>query len=155
MFLTLENLVAEARQSAWPYTFYQDSQVMLQYLPRLGCVRSEWSGHFEVGAIRPPLELMREFAVQLGGVRKWLIDNRQAETWPAEDQEWYINDWFPQALRQLGHGHKLAYLLHPEHLQQWTLERVNAETLAEKGSEQDKMAYFANENEAMDWLELI
>jgi|GEM_PF-7099973 hypothetical protein len=146
MVTLLDVLVEQSRQSQSPVTFYQDSQVMLQYFPRTKCIRSEWRGFFDVGRTRQAFELMYEFADRVGGVNKWLTDHSDEPETSAEEQAWFANNWVPRIFQAFGDDQKLAYVGDSGFIGNPFIGQPAS------GSPYDP-AYFATEAEAFKWLE--
>jgi hypothetical protein len=147
MVTLLDALVEQARHTQSPVTFYQDSQVTLQYFPRVKCIRSEWRGFFDVGRTRQVLELMYEFADRVGGVKKWLTDSSDEVQADAEEQEWVAQNWFPRMFAAFGPGHKLAYVQDGSLIGQPFIGQPLI------GQPSYDPAYFTSEADALYWLE--
>ncbi|MEM6529023.1 MAG: hypothetical protein AAF653_12065, partial [Chloroflexota bacterium] len=90
------------------------------------------------------VELLKEH-----GANKWLSDNSLFNNLPEEDNQWIINDWFPEALQA---GWKYYALVVPED----DMGKMNMVQFTSTFTSMDIAArVFVDADRAMEWLVAI
>jgi hypothetical protein len=110
-------------------------------------IHLRWHGHARSDQYRSGLDLALTFVHQYG-VRLWLADLREMTAILRPDEQWANEVWFPKLF---GTGlEKMAILRSRDYFNDTSVQRSFT---AVNGKVTFKVAWFATQEEAMEWLE--
>lgn len=120
----------------------------LSFRPDMKVLFMRWRRHTDsVTELKAGYEAALDEASAVG-CGSWLVDLRRRGTLTDEAVLWFMHDFLPQAVRQIGHELRLSYLLSPNQVSS-VEAREGVPVLSAEGC---SIRLFVDEHKALLWL---
>lgn len=127
----------------------KDVNLQLTYRKDMQILFLRWTAGVKGDQLRRGYLEALDFAKELNA-NFWMFDLRGRGGATVEDEQWILEDFFPNADLELGGQVSFAYLLTPNHFSH--IKNNLGEERLDIFSSQSKIKVFISESEAVNWL---